>query len=120
MGVYLVFVLVIGVLCWATFVRALPSHVTFELVLLCCFVGIFVWLGVLPFVGFWVLFRSGSIGSLIPSDQALIIELDVTFVRLCLSGPLALLAGALFAVVAFVWERMCPRGDANSTVKLQA
>jgi hypothetical protein len=115
MGVYMIFVLVSGVLCWTTLVHALPSHVTLELAFLCCFVGVFVWLGVLPFVGFWVLFRSSSIGSLIPSEQALVIELDVTFVRICLDGPLTLLAGVLFSVVAFVWERMCPSKGTNTT-----
>jgi hypothetical protein len=116
MAIYLVLLPVSGVLCWATLAHALPSHITLELALLCCFVGAFVWLGVLPLLWFWILFRSGLFNPLIHSSEILIVQLDVTFVRLCLQGPLVLLAGVLLSIVAFVWERICPSRETSFTV----
>jgi hypothetical protein len=116
MAVYLVLWPVSGVLCWVTLVRVLPSHTTLEIALLVCFVGALVWLGVLPLVWFWILFHSGLVGPGIYPDDVLVVELDVTYVRLWLRGPFALLAGVLVSGVAFAWERICPGRRANRTV----
>ena len=119
MTAYLVLLLVCGGLCWATLARAFSAFITLEIAFLCCFVGILVWLGVLPFLGFWVLFRSGLVGPIHPED-VLVVRLDVTYVRLCLRGPLAMLAAVLFSMVAFVWGRMRPSRGINTTVTQQA
>jgi hypothetical protein len=118
--VYLFLVPLSGALCWAALARALPSHITLELALLCCFMGILVWLGVLPLLWFWIVIRSGLFSSMLPLSEITIIQLDVTYVRLCLQGPLVLLAGVLLSIVAFVWGLLCPNRETDTTVMQQA
>jgi hypothetical protein len=115
MVAYLVLVSLSGTLCWATVARTLPSFVTLELVLLCCFVGILLWLGVIPLLWFYVFLRSGLVGSLLDPAEITIVPLDVTFVRLLLPGPLSLLAGVILSVAAFAWARTCPSDEPNHT-----
>jgi hypothetical protein len=113
MVVYMILLAVSGALCWATLAHALPSRATLEIAYLCFTVGILVWLGVLPLWWFWLFFRSGLVGPVLPLAEILVVPLDVKYVRLVLQGPLTLLASVLLSVVAFVWERMCPSRDTN-------
>jgi hypothetical protein len=120
MVVYMLLLSVSGALCWATLARVLPSHTTLEIAYLVVVVGMLVWLGVLPFLWFWIAVRSGLVGSTIGSVEVLIIPLDVTLVRLRLLGPLTLLASVLVSLVAFVWERMGSRKEAHRADVRQA
>jgi hypothetical protein len=113
MLVYVAVLLLSGVLCWATVVRALPSQDTLELALLCIVMGILVWRGALPLLWFYVFHRSGLFGPTLNPSQVTLIWLDVTFVRLSLRGPLTLLASVLVSAVAFVWGRICPAVDSE-------
>lgn len=102
MAVYLVFAAASSALCWVALLRAWPNQLTLEKGFLACFVGLWVWLGVLPLVGFGVLFRFGLFEALVQSSEVQVIRLDVTYVRFGLQGPLALLAGVLISAVAFL------------------
>ena len=92
-----------------TLARLLPSHTTLEIAYLVFVVGILVWLGVLPFLWFWIFVRSGLVGAMTDPSKVVVVPLDVTLVRLCLWGPLSLLGSVLLSVVALVWERICSK-----------
>ena len=119
MVVYMVLVSASGVLCWMTLARALPARSTLEIAYLVVVVGILVWLGVVPFLWFWIMVRSGLAGSMVDSSEVIVVALDVTLVRLCPQGPLTLLASLPVSAVALLWERICSRKETHRATTQQ-